>query len=175
MPVCMACTDCGKNPEATCHLYCFKDEPWLCRKCTEKRVKKLYNKIKSAEKRVENVEANLWERVENWNELDNLRLKRIQELERALGPDVVKLNEAMMMTGREGERCRNCQYWFYGSQECRRHAPSIDREPSLPRWPITDSGYWCGDYHIRVQKLPEPEIARPEDYVGLTQGRRRRI
>jgi len=84
MPINMPCTDCGKHGDATCHLLSFEDEPWLCRGCTDKRVKKLHHQIKSWEKRCENVENNLHERIENWIKLDNQRLARIEELEESL-------------------------------------------------------------------------------------------
>jgi hypothetical protein len=53
MPLTVACTDCGENPEYTCHLHSFPDAPWLCRNCTDKRVKALYQEIAELKEQVE--------------------------------------------------------------------------------------------------------------------------
>jgi hypothetical protein len=50
MPINMPCTDCGEHGDATCHLHEFPDEPWLCRGCTDKRVKKLHEELNGYKK-----------------------------------------------------------------------------------------------------------------------------
>lgn len=50
------------------------------------------------------------------------------------------------------ERCETCKFWVLRLDHlglCRRNAPVVVRpgeKDMLPRWPITASDDWCGEY-----------------------------
>ncbi len=67
----------------------------------------------------------------------------------------------------DGERCGTCRFWMLRGDlartdgmlrgHCRHESPRMfDPDDRTARWPISDAGEWCGDYHPRVPLPPAP-------------------
>lgn len=83
------------------------------------------------------------------------------------------------------DNCGNCVFWrktnLYDVGECRRHAPESGDEKRyqssdlLPRWPITNSREWCGDYEsasrpVGERVAPSEETRSGVNVSGVPQG-----
>lgn len=54
------------------------------------------------------------------------------------------------------EICLNCRFWqkpkvaHSATGECHRFAPIPGSDSEQARWPLTDSGQWCGEFQPRL-------------------------
>jgi hypothetical protein len=82
------------------------------------------------------------------------------------------LSEITTLPGEPDQTCVNCKFWFEFGDEtgfCRRRAPV--RNPSAndiedcvtASWPLTDSGWWCGEWGFRMHGEYFPEEQAPFD------------